>query len=106
MTADMQSSGTAGTRAEARRPRATRTGVVTSTARQKTIAVTVSFVVMHPKYGKYVRRRTVLHVHDEQGACRKGDVVEIAETRPISKTKRWRLVRLIGRAPGEKRGDA
>ena len=85
-----------------RRPRTTRVGVVTSTARQKTIAVTVAFQVRHPKYGKYIRRRSILHAHDEQGAARKGDIVEIAETRPISKSKSWRLLRIISRAPGEK----
>ncbi len=85
-----------------RRPRATRVGVVSSTTRQKTIAVTVSFQVRHPKYGKYIRRRSTLHAHDEQNEAHKGDIVEIAETRPISKTKSWRLLRIISRAPGEK----
>jgi small subunit ribosomal protein S17 len=88
--------------ASQRRARTTRVGVVSSTARQKTIAVTVSFQVKHPKYGKYVRRQTKLHAHDEKGAARKGDIVEIAETRPISKTKSWRLLRIITRAPQEK----
>ena len=85
-----------------RQPRATRVGVVSSTARQKTIAVTVSFQVRHPKYGKYIRRRSILHAHDEQREAHKGDIVEIVETRPISRTKSWRLLRIISKAPGEK----
>ncbi len=83
-----------------RAPRATRTGVVSSTARQKTIKVTLAYQVKHPKYGKYLRRRTVLHAHDEKGEARLGDVVEVAECRPISKTKHWRLVRIVRAAAG------
>jgi small subunit ribosomal protein S17 len=49
----------------------------------------------HPKYGKFIRRRTVLHVHDENNESRTGDVVEVAQCRPISKTKCWRLVRIV-----------
>lgn len=89
-------------RPHARRP--TRVGVVTSAARQKTIRVTVAYLVRHAKYGKYIRRRTVLHAHDEKGECRRGDVVEIMQCRPISKTKRWRLVRIVRRAPREQGG--
>lgn len=85
----------------ARPLRATRVGVVTSTARQKTIQITVSYLVRHPKYGKYLKRRTVLHAHDEQNECHSGDVVEVMQCRPLSKTKRWRLVRIIRRAPQE-----
>jgi len=84
--------------------RATRIGVVTSSRRNKTIRVTVSYMVRHPKYGKYLRRRTVLHAHDERNECRDGDVVEVAQCRPLSKTKCWRLVRIISRAPQEKGG--
>ena len=83
--------------APTRRPRATRIGVVTSAARDKTIKVTQSYLVRHGKYGKYLRRRTVLHAHDEKNECRDGDVVEVMECRPISKTKRWRLLRVIQR---------
>ncbi len=86
--------------------RATRIGVVTSSRRNKTIRVTVSYMVRHPKYGKYLRRRTVLHAHDERNECRDGDVVEVAQCRPLSKTKCWRLVRIISRAPQEKGGSA
>ena len=87
---------------EQRRRRATRTGVVTSSARNKTIAVTTTYMVRHAKYGKYIKRQTVYHAHDEQNECHNGDVVEIAQTRPISKTKCWRLVRVLKRAPAEK----
>ncbi len=85
----------------ARGPRAKRVGLVTSTARQKTIRVAVRYLVRHAKYGKYLRRRTVLHVHDERGECRNGDVVEVAQCRPLSKTKCWRLVRILRRGAGQ-----
>jgi small subunit ribosomal protein S17 len=76
--------------------RATRkVGVVDSDARDKSRTVVIYFSVKHPKYGKYMRRRTVLQVHDEANASKKGDRVEIAECRPISKTKSWTLVRVI-----------
>lgn len=87
--------------ASARRTqRATRIGEVTSTARQKTIRVTVAYQVRHPKYGKFLKRRTVLHAHDEKGEAQLGDVVEVAECRPISKTKHWRLLRIVRRGAG------
>lgn len=70
-------------------------GVVESDARNKTRKVSITFSVKHPKYGKFVRRRTVLHVHDEGNASKKGDRVEIAECRPISKTKSWVLLRVL-----------
>ena len=72
-------------------------GVVTSAARDKTCRVSIDYRTRHPKYGKYVRRRTVLHVHDEQNAAKEGDRVEIAECRPISKTKSWVLLRVLGK---------
>ncbi len=72
-----------------------RVGIVESDARDKTRRVTIRFTVKHPKYGKYLRRRTVLHVHDEDNVSRKGDRVEIAECRPISKTKSWVLLRVV-----------
>ena len=87
-----------------RKPRPTRTGVVTSSARDKTIKVTVSYQVRHPKYGKYIRRRTVLHAHDEQNECHDGDLVEVMQCRPMSKTKCWRLVRVVQESP--RRGEA
>ncbi len=73
----------------------TRTGVVESDKRSKTRRVVVSYSTMHPKYGKYVRRRTILHVHDEGNQARTGDVVEVAPCRPMSKTKFWTLVRIV-----------
>ena len=73
-------------------------GIVESDARDKTRKVVINFSTRHPKYGKYIRRRTVLHVHDEGNESRKGDRVEVAECRPISKTKSWVLTRVIEKA--------
>ena len=70
-------------------------GVVESDARDKTRSVVIHFSVRHPKYGKYMRRRTVLHVHDAENTSKVGDRVEIAECRPISKTESWVLVRVL-----------
>ena len=70
-------------------------GIVESDARDKSRRVAVSFTVKHPKYGKYMRRRTTLHVHDAENVSRKGDRVEIAECRPISKTKSWIVMRVV-----------
>ncbi len=92
--------------AHERRPRPTRVGVVTSSSRDKTIKVTVSFQVRHPKYGKYIRRRTTLHAHDERNECHNGDMVEVMQCRPISKTKSWRLVRVLEEAPRARGGDS
>ncbi len=78
----------------------TKIGVVDSDKRDKTRRVVVSFTSKHPKYGKYLRERTILHVHDETNESRLGDLVEVAQCRPISKTKSWRLVRVV-----EKRGE-
>ncbi len=75
----------------------TKVGTVESDSRQKTRKVVVRFMAKHPKYGKFIRRRTVLHVHDENNESRTGDVVEVAQCRPISKTKTWRLVRIVDR---------
>lgn len=82
-----------------RKKRDVRVGVVSSHGRDKTIAVTLSFSVKHDKYGKILRRRTVLHAHDENNEAITGDKVEIAECRPISKTKSWRLIRILEKAP-------
>lgn len=73
----------------------TRIGVVESDARDKTRKVVIAYLAKHPKYGKFVRRRTVLHVHDEENVSRKGDRVEVMECSPISKTKSWRLLRVV-----------
>jgi small subunit ribosomal protein S17 len=74
-------------------------GVVTSDKMNKTRRVEIPRLVKHPRYGKYIRRRTVCHVHDEANASRTGDTVEIMESRPLSKTKRWWLVRVVLKAP-------
>ncbi len=76
----------------------TLTGRVVSDKMDKTITVVVERLVKHPLYGKYIRRSTKLHAHDENNECREGDVVVIQECRPLSKTKSWRLVRIVERA--------
>jgi small subunit ribosomal protein S17 len=78
-----------------------RIGVVESDRRDKTRKVVVRFQARHPKYGKFIKRRTILHVHDESNESRMGDVVEVAQCRPISKTKSWRLVRVVERRSTE-----
>lgn len=72
-------------------------GIVTGAKTAKTIKVTVTYQIKHPKYGKYLNRRTVLHVHDEKGEAREGDTVVVAECRPISKTKHHRLLKIVTR---------
>ena len=79
----------------------TLTGTVVSNKMNKTISVSVERLVKHPTYGKYVRRMTKLLAHDENNECRAGDTVAIAECRPLSRHKAWRLVRVIERAPAE-----
>ncbi len=74
------------------------TGTVVSDAMDKSITVLVERKVKHPLYGKFIRRSTKLHAHDEDNECKVGDVVLIEQCRPISKTKTWRLVRVMGRA--------
>jgi small subunit ribosomal protein S17 len=75
-----------------------RVGKVVSDRMEKTIVVSIERLVKHPVYGRYVRRRTKFKVHDEQNACKIGDVVRFMETRPISKDKRWRFVEFVDRA--------
>ncbi|MCR9075415.1 MAG: 30S ribosomal protein S17 [bacterium] len=75
-------------------------GVVESDARDKSRKVVIHYKAKHPKYGKYVSKRTVLHVHDENNESAMGDVVEIVQCRPVSKTKSWKLNRVV-----EKRTD-
>ena len=75
------------------------TGVVASDKGDKTIKVVVNFQTRHPKYGKYLKFRTVLHAHDEKNEAREGDTVEIAECRPLSKTKHYRLLKIVTKAP-------
>lgn len=74
-------------------------GVVASDKGDKTVKVVVNYQTRHPKYGKYLKRRTVLHAHDEKNEAKEGDTVELAECRPLSKTKHHRLVRIVQRAP-------
>ena len=74
-------------------------GVVASDKGNKTIKVVVNYQMRHEKYGKYLKRRTVLHAHDETNDAKLGDTVEIAECRPISRTKHHRLLRVVERAP-------
>jgi small subunit ribosomal protein S17 len=74
-------------------------GIVASDKGNKTIKVVVNYQTRHPKYGKYLKRRTVLHAHDEKNEAREGDTVEIAECRPLSKTKHHRLLRIVTKAP-------
>ena len=78
--------------------RKTRSGVVTSDKMDKTITVAVERKVKHPIYGKFVKKTTKFHAHDEKQECNVGDVVKIMETRPLSKTKRWRLVEIVEKA--------
>ncbi len=81
-----------------RNRRKARIGVVVSDARDKTITVRVDLSRAHPKYGKVVRQRTKLHAHDEANDAHIGDTVRIIETRPLSKSKRWRLDEVLERA--------
>ena len=76
----------------------TLTGVVVSNSGDKSVKVRIDFRVKHPKYGKYIKRRTKIGVHDEHNQSGVGDLVEITECRPRSKTKSWRLVRVVQRA--------
>ena len=80
------------------RIRGSRTGIVTSKGSDKTIRVEVMALVKHPRYGKYVRRRTRLSVHDPFNKAGEGDMVEVAPCRRISKSKSWRLLRVVRRA--------
>ena len=76
-------------------PKKVSVGVVVSDKPDKTCRVEIDRLVKHQMYGKYIRRRTVCHVHDEENAAKTGDTVEIIECRPRSKTKRWELVRVV-----------
>lgn len=79
-------------------PKRTEIGVVTSDQTAKTRRVEIPRLVRHPKYGKFLRRRTVCYVHDEASESKAGDTVEIVECRPMSKLKRWKLVRIVTKA--------
>ncbi len=75
--------------------RKTKTGVVSSNKMDKTIVVKVERKVKHPLYGKFLKKTTSFHAHDEKNECSIGDTVRIMESRPLSKTKRWRLVEVL-----------
>ena len=83
---------------EARNLRKTMTGKVVSNAMDKTIVVAVEDHVKHPLYGKIIKRTVKFKAHDEQNECKVGDVVKLMETRPLSKTKRWRLIEVVEKA--------
>ncbi|HJZ55513.1 MAG TPA: 30S ribosomal protein S17 [Gemmataceae bacterium] len=74
-------------------------GIVTRDKSAKTRRVEVERLVRHPKYGKFIRQRTICYVHDENNESHLGDSVEIEESRPLSKTKRWVLLRIVTKAP-------
>ena len=78
--------------------RKTRIGLVTSNRMDKTITVAIERRVKHPIYGKFVKKTTKFHAHDEKNECTIGDTVRIMETRPLSKLKRWRLVEVVEKA--------
>ncbi|MCX7744658.1 MAG: 30S ribosomal protein S17 [Flavobacteriales bacterium] len=86
------------TEAVKRNTRKEKVGVVTSNKMQKTITVAVIRKVKHPKYGKFITQTSKFKAHDEKQECNIGDTVKIAETRPLSKDKNWRLVEIIERA--------
>ena len=73
-------------------------GRVVSNKMNKTVTILVERQVKHPLYGKYIRRSTKLHAHDEENTCNEGDVVRVSECRPLSKTKNWRVVEVVTRA--------
>ena len=74
------------------------TGKVVSNKMDKSATVMIERKVKHPVYGKYIRRSTRLHIHDAENTCQEGDTVVIEQCRPLSKTKTWRFVKLVGRA--------
>ena len=75
--------------------RKTKIGTVISNKMQKTVTVTVERLVQHPEYKKYYKRRSKFQAHDEKGKCQVSDLVEIIETRPLSKTKRWMVKKIL-----------
>ena len=76
----------------------TKTGRITSSKADKTVTVMLERQVKHPLYGKYIKRSTKVHAHDEENSCGEGDLVTISECRPLSKTKSWRVVEILERA--------
>ncbi len=73
-------------------------GVVTSSAGDKSATIMIERRIKHPLYGKIIKRSTKLHVHDENNECNKGDVIQVEECRPMSKTKSWKLVKIVEKA--------
>ncbi len=78
--------------------RKTKIGVVTSNRMEKTVTVAIETKVKHPIYGKFVKKTTKFHAHDDKNECGIGDTVRIMESRPLSKTKRWRMVEIVEKA--------
>lgn len=74
------------------------TGVITSNKMDKTVTVMIERVVKHPVYGKYIKRSSKVHAHDESNECNIGDTVEVIECRPLSKSKTWNLEKIVTRA--------
>ena len=87
------------TEQQTRKARRTLIGIVTRDKTLKTRRVEIQRLVKHPRYGKYIKRRTVCYAHDEKNESHIGDTVEIMESRPLSKLKHWRLIRVIKQAP-------
>ena len=83
---------------EGRAARAVRMGEVVSDKMDKTVVVQVTRRAPHPRYGRFIRKSIKLHAHDEENTARVGDVVRVMSTRPLSKSKRWRLVEVVERA--------
>ena len=83
---------------EERTLRKTRVGIVVSSKMDKTVVIAIEDNVKHPVYGKIIKRTLKVHAQDDQNACGEGDKVKIMETRPLSKTKRWRVVEIIEKA--------
>ncbi len=97
----IKESNAADSSSQAEKVQRTLIGSVTSDSMDKSITVMIERRIKHPVYGKYIKRSTKLHVHDENNECGKGDVVMIEQCRPMSKTKSWRLVQVV-----EKAGEA
>lgn len=83
------------TNTTSRNLRKTKVGIVSSNKMDKTITVKVERKIKHPLYGKFLKKTTSFHAHDEKNECSIGDIVKIMESRPLSKTKRWRLVEIV-----------
>ena len=98
MSADQAQQGVQAEGGKPRTERKTARGVVMSNKMAKTLVVQVNRKVRHPIYEKFVSKRTKLYAHDDQGEAKVGDIVEIVQTRPLSKLKRWRLLRIVQKA--------